>query len=92
MKNRIDVYREKYYYDTTSPSCLRWKVEVRSGRNSTHVNVKVGDVAGMGADLYESYCGAILATACLGATAFSNQDYQVQFNTVVAPMIIGAVG
>ncbi|MCF7864404.1 MAG: sodium-translocating pyrophosphatase, partial [Kiritimatiellales bacterium] len=27
----------------------------------------VGDVAGMGADLYESYCGSILATAALGA-------------------------
>jgi K(+)-stimulated pyrophosphate-energized sodium pump len=27
----------------------------------------VGDVAGMGADLYESYCGAILSTAALGA-------------------------
>lgn len=29
----------------------------------------VGDVAGMGADLYESYVGSILATFALGATA-----------------------
>ena len=29
----------------------------------------VGDVAGMGADLYESYCGSILATAALGVAA-----------------------
>ena len=30
----------------------------------------MGDVAGMGADLYESYCGSVLATAALGAAAF----------------------
>ncbi len=29
----------------------------------------VGDVAGMGADLYESYVGSILATFAIGATA-----------------------
>ena len=29
----------------------------------------VGDVAGMGADLYESYYGSILATMALGAAA-----------------------
>src|SRR5690606_31920678 len=31
----------------------------------------VGDVAGMGADLFESYCGSILATATLGVAAFA---------------------
>ena len=35
-----------------------------------YVGDNVGDVAGMGADLYESYCGSILATAALGAAAF----------------------
>ena len=51
----------------------------------------VGDVAGMGADLYESYCGSILSTAAIGATAFAiNADMQLK--AVIAPMIIAAVG
>ena len=51
----------------------------------------VGDVAGMGADLYESYCGSILSTAALGATAFAiNGDMQLK--AVIAPMLIAAVG
>lgn len=39
-----------------------------------NVDDNVGDVAGMGADLYESYCGSILSTAALGATAFAMND------------------
>lgn len=51
----------------------------------------MGDVAGMGADLYESYCGSILSTAAIGATAFAiNADMQLK--AVIAPMIIAAVG
>ncbi len=57
-----------------------------------NVGDNVGDVAGMGADLYESYCGAILSTAALGATAFAGLGVQAQFNGVIAPMIIAAVG
>lgn len=57
-----------------------------------NVGDNVGDVAGMGADLYESYCGAILSTAALGATAFAGLGTEVQFNGVIAPMIIAAVG
>src|SRR5665648_959282 len=57
-----------------------------------NVGDNVGDVAGMGADLYESYCGAILSTAALGATAFAGMGVQTQFNGVIAPMIIAAVG
>ncbi len=53
----------------------------------------VGDVAGMGADLYESYCGSILATAALGAAAYmTSGDVDMQFKAVVAPMLIAAVG
>ncbi|MCH5179138.1 MAG: sodium-translocating pyrophosphatase [Prevotellaceae bacterium] len=56
-----------------------------------NVGDNVGDVAGMGADLYESYCGSILSTAALGAVAFvSNSEMQVK--SVIAPMIIAAVG
>jgi K(+)-stimulated pyrophosphate-energized sodium pump len=57
-----------------------------------NVGDNVGDVAGMGADLYESYCGAILSTAALGAVAFAGLGVQQQFNGVIAPMIIAAVG
>ena len=56
-----------------------------------NVGDNVGDVAGMGADLYESYCGSILSTAALGATAFA-MDPDMQMKSVIAPMIIAAVG
>jgi len=68
-----------------------------------NVGDNVGDVAGMGADLYESYCGSILSTAALGATGFtaaglaaagyaSYDAATTQFNAVIAPMLIAAVG
>lgn len=56
-----------------------------------NVGDNVGDVAGMGADLYESYCGSILSTAALGATAFAACP-EMQVKSVIAPMIIAAVG
>ena len=45
----------------------------------------------MGADLYESYCGSILSTAALGATAFA-MNGDMQLRAVIAPMIIAAIG
>ncbi|MFO7370569.1 MAG: sodium-translocating pyrophosphatase [Bacteroidales bacterium] len=68
-----------------------------------NVGDNVGDVAGMGADLYESYCGSILSTAALGATGFTAvglaaagfgdfDPLKTQFNAVIAPMLIAAVG
>lgn len=57
-----------------------------------NVGDNVGDVAGMGADLYESYCGSILSTAALGATAFAASAGDMQMRTVIAPMLIAAVG
>ena len=60
-------------------------------RNPATIADNVGDVAGMGADLYESYCGSILSTAALGATAFAlNADMQLR--AVIAPMVIAAIG
>ena len=50
------------------------------------VGDNVGDVAGMGADLYESYCGSILATAALGVAAGLNTS------GVIAPMFIAVAG
>ena len=55
------------------------------------VGDNVGDVAGMGADLYESYCGSILSTAALGATAFA-MNPAMQMKAVIAPMMIASVG
>ncbi len=47
----------------------------------------------MCADLYESYCGSILATAALGAAAFiGGGDTEMQYKAVIAPMLIAAVG
>ncbi|MBQ7042191.1 MAG: sodium-translocating pyrophosphatase, partial [Muribaculaceae bacterium] len=58
-----------------------------------NVGDNVGDVAGMGADLYESYCGSILATSALGAAAYiSTGDVVMQYKAVVAPMLIAAIG
>lgn len=39
-------WTDYFYYDTTSPSCLRWKVEVRAGKTRSIVRVKAGDAAG----------------------------------------------
>ncbi len=57
-----------------------------------NVGDNVGDVAGMGADLFESFCASILATALLGAAAFMGYGLDIQFNAVIAPMLIAAVG
>lgn len=58
-----------------------------------NVGDTVGDVAGMGADLYESYCGSILATSALGAAAYLlSGDEVMQYKAVIAPMLIAAVG
>ena len=60
-------------------------------RNPATIADNVGDVAGMGADLYESYCGSILSTAALGASAFVLNP-TMQQNAVFAPMLIAAIG
>ena len=57
-----------------------------------NVGDNVGDVAGMGADLYESYCGSILSTMALGASAFYSMGTDMQLKSILAPMLIAAVG
>jgi K(+)-stimulated pyrophosphate-energized sodium pump len=44
----------------------------------------------MGADLYESYCGSILATAALGAALTLSQ--QSVLKAVLAPMLVAGMG
>jgi K(+)-stimulated pyrophosphate-energized sodium pump len=51
-----------------------------------NVGDNVGDVAGMGADLYESYAGSILAAAALGVAAGFG------IFGIVLPMVIAALG
>ena len=51
-----------------------------------NVGDNVGDVAGMGADLYESYCGSILAASALGVAA----GFGIM--GLVLPMLIAALG
>jgi K(+)-stimulated pyrophosphate-energized sodium pump len=57
------------------------------------VGDNVGDVAGMGADLHESYLSAILASASLGVFAFAAFSGAVtSFNAMLAPMLIMVAG
>ena len=59
------------------------------------VGDNVGDVAGMGADLYESYAGSILATAALGVAAVAAKDYtnvELQLKYLSAPMVLAGLG
>ena len=62
-------------------------------RNPAVIADNVGDIAGMGADLYESYVGAVIATMLLGAStaaiAFPNADLM---NVILLPVVIAAVG
>ena len=56
-----------------------------------NVGDNVGDVAGMWADLYESYCGSILATAALGVAAFIGEP-RMQMAALFLPMTLAAIG
>ncbi|MCM8781830.1 MAG: sodium-translocating pyrophosphatase [Candidatus Omnitrophica bacterium] len=51
-----------------------------------NVGDNVGDVSGMGADLYESYVGSIVATSALGVAA------GLGIAGVTVPMVMAAVG
>lgn len=42
----ITNWQDVFYYDETSPTCLRWAVEIVSGKNGNKVNCHIGDVAG----------------------------------------------
>ncbi len=55
-------------------------------RNPAVIADNVGDVAGMGADLYESYVGSIISACALGVAAFGN------IAAMALPMLLAAVG
>jgi K(+)-stimulated pyrophosphate-energized sodium pump len=50
----------------------------------------VGDIAGMGADLYESYVDSIVATMALSVVAFAGSGLEVK--GVLLPLVLAGVG
>jgi K(+)-stimulated pyrophosphate-energized sodium pump len=54
----------------------------------------VGDVAGLGADLYESYLGSILATIFLGVSAilFRGEGIDLQLRYLTLPIVLASLG
>ena len=57
-------------------------------RNPATIADNVGDVAGMGADLYESYVGSILATFALGVAAYPDNSW----GSMLLPIALAVVG
>ena len=62
-----------------------------------NVGDNVGDISGMGADLFESYVGSILAAMFLGASfvaIFQNQNLDdfTGLSAVILPLVLGGLG
>jgi K(+)-stimulated pyrophosphate-energized sodium pump len=58
-------------------------------RNPATIADNVGDVAGMGADIFESYVGAVIATIAIAATTPAIQN---NFNAVSLPIAYSMAG
>ncbi|MDI6767058.1 MAG: sodium-translocating pyrophosphatase [Bacteroidota bacterium] len=67
------------------------------------VGDNVGDVAGMGADIFESYVGSIVATIAIGATLFGESlsklkaipeigDADIKTILMALPLVLAAIG
>ncbi len=57
-----------------------------------NVGDNVGDVAGMGADLYESYVGAIVATMALGAIGSMSIPEVSELQAIQVPISVATIG
>lgn len=55
-----------------------------------HVGDNVGDSAGMGPDLFESYCGSIIATMLIGSTL--QGSLEVQRAAIILPLLFASIG
>jgi K(+)-stimulated pyrophosphate-energized sodium pump len=64
--------------------------------NPATIADNVGDIAGMGADLFESYVGSIIGTMILGAAMVAGsanfQDDLNGLSPVFLPLVLGAIG
>ena len=56
-----------------------------------NVGDNVGDVAGMGSDIFESYCGAMIASIAIAAT-MATSDLGSQNVLMAAPLALASVG
>ena len=56
------------------------------------VGDNVGDVAGMGADLFESYVGSIVAAAVLGAGEFGEKGVALPFYIAMIGLVVSVFG
>ena len=52
-----------------------------------NVGDNVGDTAGMGADIFESYCGSVIATIFIGSTLASNN-----MSAMILPILVITIG
>ena len=57
-----------------------------------NVGDNVGDVAGMGADIFDSYVAATVATMLIGFTGFLTFPKETQLFYTVLPLILCIVG
>ncbi|MBQ7500250.1 MAG: sodium-translocating pyrophosphatase, partial [Clostridia bacterium] len=56
------------------------------------VGDNVGDVAGMGADLYESYVGSLVSSMALSYAAFKAADGTIGMKYLLLPMLLAGIG
>ena len=56
-----------------------------------NVGDNVGDVAGMGSDIFESYCGAMIASIAIAAT-LTNSDLGAQNSLMFLPLALSSAG
>ncbi len=56
-----------------------------------NVGDNVGDVAGMGSDIFESYCGAMIASIAIAAT-LTNSDLGDQNSLMFLPLALSSAG
>ncbi|RLB06001.1 MAG: sodium-translocating pyrophosphatase, partial [Deltaproteobacteria bacterium] len=58
-----------------------------------NVGDNVGDIAGMGADIFESYCGAVIATIAIGATMALGKEAEGMRSSYMAfPLLVAMAG
>lgn len=57
-----------------------------------NVGDNVGDVAGMGSDIFESYCGAMIATIAIAATLVGTVGEETAQSMMLLPLLLAGLG